>query len=62
MNAGLRPLAMEAAERQRLARRHRTARAWQTIFLAASTFGILGLTALLYNVVIDAFGLVAFQY
>jgi phosphate transport system permease protein len=45
-----------------LRRRHRFARAWQTIFLAATIIGILSLTALLYSVGNDAFGLVAFQY
>lgn len=62
MSAGLPATAAEAEARMRLQRRHRTARLWQTVFLAATTIGILGLTALLYNVVNEAFGLVAFQY
>ena len=45
-----------------LARRHRAARIWQAVFLAATTIGILGLTALLYNIAVETFGLVAVQY
>jgi phosphate transport system permease protein len=45
-----------------LAGRHGRARAWQLIFLAATTLGLLGLTALLYNVLNDTAGLVAVDY
>lgn len=46
----------------RLAARHRRARLWQAIFLAATTVGILGLMALLYNILNDTAGLVAIEY
>jgi phosphate transport system permease protein len=46
----------------RLPARQRTARLWQALFLAATTIGILGLTALLYNILNETYGLVAFQY
>jgi phosphate transport system permease protein len=49
-------------EHARLQRRHRLGRVWAAVFLAATTLGILGLTALLYNVLNQTFGLVAFQY
>ena len=49
-------------ERVRLKKRQRAGRIWQTFFLAATTIGILGLTALLYNVVSETFGLVAYQF
>jgi phosphate transport system permease protein len=62
MSADLPATAAEAEGRLRLQRRHRTARLWQSVFLAATTIGILGLTALLYNVVNEAFGLVAYQF
>jgi phosphate transport system permease protein len=52
----------EGARAARLARRHRLARAWQAVFLAATVVGILGLTALLYNVLNDTAGLVAIAY
>lgn len=42
--------------------RHRVATAWQIFFLLATSLGILTLSALLYNVVDRAFGLVAFDY
>jgi phosphate transport system permease protein len=62
MSAAPVSFATDPAERQRLAARHRAARLWQTVFLAATTIGILGLTALLYNVVNETFGLVAYQF
>ena len=46
----------------RLAARHRRARAWQVAFLAATVVGILGLLALLYNVLDETAGLVAIEY
>jgi phosphate transport system permease protein len=46
----------------RIAARNRAARTWQVIFLAATTVGILGLSALLYNILNETFGLVAFDY
>ncbi len=46
----------------RLAARHRRARAWQLIFLAATVVGLLGLLALLYNVLDETAGLVAIEY
>ncbi len=49
-------------ERVRLRLRQRTASIWQAFFLAATTIGIIGLVALLYNVVDETFGLVAYQY
>ena len=51
-----------APGRARLAQRHSRARRWQALFLAATTVGILGLTALLYNVLNDTAGLVAIDY
>jgi phosphate transport system permease protein len=53
---------VDAARQARQAGRQRAARAWQLVFLAATTIGILGLAALLYNVVNDTAGLVAFEY
>ena len=41
--------------------RHRAARAWQAVFLAATTFGLISLAALLFNVLNQSYGLVAFQ-
>jgi phosphate transport system permease protein len=52
----------DSAHEARLARRHRSARLWQAIFLGATTVGLLGLTALLYNVLNETAGLVAFEY
>jgi len=49
-------------KRVRLQNRQRTARIWQAFFLAATTIGIIGLAALLYNVVGETFGLVAYQF
>lgn len=48
--------------RQSLAKRYRTARIWQALFLSAMVIAILSLTALLYNVVDGAVGYVAFEY
>ena len=41
--------------------RHRRARLLQSVFLSATIVGILGLTALLYNVINDSIGLVAYE-
>jgi len=41
--------------------RHRSARAWKIVFQASTIVGIIVLTALLFNVVNEAFGLVAIQ-
>jgi phosphate transport system permease protein len=46
---------------QNLSRRHRTARIWQVVFQASTAIGIIVLMALLYNVVDQAFGLVAVE-
>lgn len=45
--------------RAHLAARYRTGLIWQSLFLLATCLGIIALTALLYNVTISAFGLVA---
>jgi phosphate transport system permease protein len=42
-----------------ISRRHRTGQIWQSLFLLATCIGIIALTALLYNVIDSAFGLVA---
>lgn len=42
--------------------RHRMAALWQSIFLMATTVGILSLAVLLYNVMDGSFGLVAYEY
>lgn len=47
---------------QTLQTRHRVALAWQIVFLLATTIGIIGLSALLYNVLNSAFGYVAIEY
>lgn len=41
--------------------RHRRGTLWQTLFLASTIVGILALSALIYNIVNQAFGLVAVQ-
>jgi len=41
--------------------RHRTARAWQLVFLGSTIVGIVVLTALLFNVLNGAFGLAAVE-
>jgi phosphate transport system permease protein len=41
--------------------RQRTAQLWQILFLAATVVGIIALFALLYNVINDSFGLVAYR-
>jgi len=46
---------------QNLPRRHRAARMWRTVFQASTTIGIIVLSALLFNVVNQAFGLVAIE-
>ena len=50
------------ALRQSLQMRHRVATAWQIVFLCATTIGIVGLSALLYNVLNSTFGYVALEY
>ncbi|GAB4540529.1 MAG: hypothetical protein Kow0063_30430 [Anaerolineae bacterium] len=47
--------------RHNLPSRHRVARIWQTVFQASTIIGIIALTALLYNIVNQSFGLVAIQ-
>jgi phosphate transport system permease protein len=47
--------------RLNLARRYRVASLWRTFFVAAVLVAIVSLTALLYNVIDQAFGLVAVQ-
>ncbi len=42
-------------------RRQRVGQAWRTLFLAATMIGIIALLALLYNVVTESFGYVAYQ-
>lgn len=41
--------------------RQRTGQIWQSLFLAATIVGIIALFALLYNVIDDSFGYVAYQ-
>ena len=41
--------------------RQRTGQIWKTLFLAATVVGIIALLALLYNVIDDSFGFVAYQ-
>ena len=41
--------------------RQRMAQMWKTLFLAATVVGIIALLALLYNVINESFGYVAFQ-
>jgi phosphate transport system permease protein len=48
--------------KQRIEARNRAGRAWQAIFLAATTIGIIGLTALLCNILNQTYGLAAFQH
>jgi phosphate transport system permease protein len=55
------PRPVRAEFQQNLAGRHRTARLWQVVFQASTTIGIIVLVALLYNVINQAFGLVAVQ-
>ncbi len=45
----------------RMIQRHRTARTWRWVFMLSTVVGILVLSALLYNVVDEAFGLVAIE-
>ncbi len=47
--------------RRKLASRHRAARLWHVVFQASTIIGIIALTALLYNVVNQTFGLAAVQ-
>ncbi len=42
-------------------RRQRTGQIWKALFLAATVVGIIALLALLYNVIDDSFGYVAYQ-
>jgi phosphate transport system permease protein len=44
-----------------LSGRHRRARIWLVVFQASTVIGIVALTALLYNIVNGAFGLIAIQ-
>jgi len=46
---------------QQISRRHRTGLIWRAVFLAATIVGIVALTALLYNILNQAFGLVAVE-
>lgn len=46
---------------QQISRRHRTGVIWRILFLAATIVGIIALTALLYNILNQAFGLVAVE-
>ena len=41
--------------------RQRTGQLWKTFFLAATVAGIIALFALLYNVIDDSFGFVAYR-
>jgi len=50
----------EALVRQ-ISRRHRAGLIWRIVFLAATIVGIIALTALLYNILNQAFGLVAVE-
>jgi phosphate transport system permease protein len=45
-----------------LPRRHKFGRFWLTVFQASTMVGIIALTALLYNIINGAFGLVAIEY
>ena len=51
----------EAEYSQLVARRQRQGRIWALVFQAATLVGILALTALLYNIVTESFGLVALE-
>lgn len=42
--------------------RHRVGRAWLAVFQASTMIGIIALSALLYNIINSAFGLVAIEY
>lgn len=42
-------------------RRQRAGQAWRTVFLAATMVGIIALLALLYNIITESFGYVAYQ-
>ena len=44
-----------------LARRHRVGRLWHIVFQASTVIGIIVLTALLYNIINQAFGLAAIE-
>jgi len=57
--ATITPKSVEAF-RPNLAGRHATGRTWETVFLAATTVGILGLVLLMFNIVNNAFGIVAY--
>ena len=47
--------------RSNLAGRHRVANTWQLVFQVSTAVGIIALTALLFNVINQSFGLVAIQ-
>jgi len=51
----------DAAYSELVARRQRQGRIWAMVFQAATLVGILALTALLYNIVTESFGLVALE-
>jgi len=46
--------------RPNLVGRHAAGRTWETIFLAATMVGILGLVLLMFNIINNAFGIVAY--
>ncbi|MDX1687821.1 MAG: phosphate ABC transporter permease PstA [Candidatus Promineifilaceae bacterium] len=46
---------------QQIGRRHRVGLIWRVLFLAATIVGIVALTALLYNIINQAFGLAAVE-
>ncbi len=52
----------EGAQLQQfVTRRQRAGQIWRTLFLAATMIGIIALAALLYNVITESFGFVAYQ-
>lgn len=51
----------EALQRH-IAMRYRVGVIWHVVFQASTIIGIIALTALLYNIIIQSFGLVAVQY
>ncbi|WP_420643822.1 phosphate ABC transporter permease PstA [Candidatus Leptofilum sp.] len=46
---------------EQINKRHRSGSIWRTLFQASTIIGILALTALLYNIINETFGLVAVQ-
>ena len=57
--AELTPTALDTF-RPNLSGRHAAGRAWETAFLAATCVGVLGLILLMFNIVNNAFGIVAY--